>query len=281
MIDLHCHLLPGIDDGASNVSVSLEMARMCVDQGVVCVACTPHILPGLYNNAGPQIWAAVDALQSHISDAGIELELVPGADNHVVPDFVSGLRSGHLLCLGASRYVLVEPPHHVAPPHLDRLFTDILAAEYIPILTHPERLSWIEDNYVSILEMARLGVWMQITSGSLIGRFGTRRKYWAERMLSEGLVQILASDAHDTKRRPPDLARGRQAAEHFVGAQEATNLVVARPKGILLDRSPNDISLPRPAGAERVGCGAKDERDEPGLGSGGGFFRRVRNLFGS
>ena len=144
MIDLHCHILPGIDDGAADLSVSTEMAKAFVADGVSVVACTPHILPGLYHNSGPQIRQATAQLQQHLNREGISLRLVTGADNHIMPDFVAELRSGHLLSLADTRYVLVEPPHHVAPPRLEDLFFNLLVAGYVPILTHPERLTWIQ-----------------------------------------------------------------------------------------------------------------------------------------
>src|SRR5262245_25905678 len=125
MIDLHSHILPGMDDGAGDISVSLAMARAYVDQGVKVLACTPHILPGLYANSGPQIRDAVDKLQAVFNDRDIRLRLTIGADNHISPDFISGLRGGHLLALGDTRYVLVEPPHHVAPVKLEELFFSI------------------------------------------------------------------------------------------------------------------------------------------------------------
>src|SRR6478672_636697 len=128
MIDLHCHMLPGIDDGAADLSVSIEMARASMADGVSVVACTPHILPGLYHNSGAQIRQATARLQQALNRERISLQLVAGADNHIVPDFVAQLRSGHLLPLADSRYVLVEPPHHIAPPRLENLFFDLLVA---------------------------------------------------------------------------------------------------------------------------------------------------------
>jgi protein-tyrosine phosphatase len=283
MFDLHSHLLPGIDDGAADTAVSLEMASMFLDQGVKSVACTPHILPGVYHNTGPQIRAAVEALQLEIYDASLDLKLVAGADNHVVPDFTQKIRDGHLLCIGGSRYVLVEPPHHIAPPRLDELFFNILVADYIPILTHPERLSWIEDHYQMMIELVRRGVWIQVTSGALVGRFGRRPKYWAERMLADGLVHILASDAHDTKRRPPDLAKGQAIAEGIVGATEANNLVVVRPKGILINQAPIELPPLMDVG-RRIGDGGElsHASHTNTIGhSGVGLFGRVRSLFGN
>jgi protein-tyrosine phosphatase len=279
MIDLHSHILPGMDDGSGGLSVSLDMARLYVKQGVECVACTPHILPGLHNNSGPQIRAAVDALQRELDHAEIALRLVPGADNHITPDFVAGLNSGHLLTLGNTRYVLVEPPHHVAPVRLEELFFDIQLAEYVPVLTHPERLTWIEGKYDVIQRLAKHGVWMQITSGSLLGKFGRRARYWAERMLSEALVQILATDAHDNVHRRPDLLKGRSAAEKLVGVEEAERLVARRPRDVLCNTPSKDCaSLREPAsGHRRWGSGSYVEghnaRDRSSLA------QRLRRFF--
>ncbi len=279
MFDLHSHLLPGIDDGSPDLETSLAMARAYADQGVECVACTPHILPGLYHNTGPQIRQAVAELQLRIEDAGIPLRLVTGADNHIVPDFVDGLKRGHLLTLGDTAYVLVEPPHHVAPARLDDLFFDILLAGYIPVLTHPERLSWIESKYEVIEKLAARGVWMQITSGALLGRFGRRPRYWAERMLEEGLVHILATDAHNMRARPPDLLEGRIRAEELAGAAEAQHLVVTRPGGALLNKLSKD--MPHPRAGEAAGELHRNESpaQTSSRGDGGSLGQRMRRLF--
>jgi protein-tyrosine phosphatase len=241
MIDLHCHILAGIDDGAADLSVSIEMAKAFVSDGVSVVACTPHILPGLYHNSGPQIRQATMELQQTLEREGIPLRLVTGADNHIVPSFVADLRSGHLLTLADSRYVLVEPPHHVAPPRLEDLFFALLVAGYVPILTHPERLSWTGAHYATIRRLAQSGVWMQITAGSLAGAFGRNARYWAERMLDEGLVHVLATDAHDTNRRPPNLSQGRELASKRIGSAEAEHMVVTRPLGILENDLPSNL----------------------------------------
>ena len=274
MIDLHCHILPGVDDGASDLSVSLDMARAFVADGVTQVACTPHILPGHYFNTGATIRPAVAELQAVLDREDIPLQLVAGADNHVVPDFVSGLHSGHLLTLGGSRYVLVEPPHHVAPPRLDELFFSILAAGFVPILTHPERLAWIKDRYPLMQRLAGSGVWMQITAGSLSGAFGRNARYWAERMLDEGLVRILATDAHDTTRRPPNLREGRDLAAARVGAREADFLVVTRPMGVLADVAPSGLPVPE----AHASSGERTAIAHAGDGAGGGHGHGLRGL---
>ena len=286
MIDLHCHILPGVDDGAPDLATSLDMARAFVADGVTTVAATPHILPGLYHNSGPQIRQAIASLQQSLLDEAVPLRIVAGADNHVVQNFVGGLRSGHLLSLADSRYVLVEPPHHVMPVRLDEMFFDLTVAGFVPILTHPERLTWIKGHYDVIQKLAAAGVWMQITAGSLIGAFGRGPKYWAERMMDDGIVHILATDAHDVSRRPPNLSQGREAAIKRVGAEAAEHLVLTRPQGILENLPPASLpplpsreQLARMPGIERHGTGGA--RGGPGTKSkGGGLASRLRRLFG-
>lgn len=287
VIDLHCHMLPGLDDGAASLSVSLDMARAFAEQHVTVVACTSHILPGLYHNSGEAIRKAVQELQKVLDEQGIALVLVPGADAHMALDFIAGLRCGRVLSLADLRYVLVEPPHHTAPPQLEEFFFKLVVGGYVPVLTHPERLTWMPSRYETIKRLVQAGVWMQVTAGSLAGRFGRNALYWAERMLDEGCVHLLATDAHDAEHRPPDLAIGRALAAKRVGAEEAQRLVETRPAAILRDDPPSSVPGPlevadvetevRSKGADRlhrhapVGGGAGDDRR--------GLSGRLRRFF--
>ena len=221
------------------------------------MACTPHILPGLYHNSGPLIRQATQQLQEVLDRQEIPLRLVTGADVHMAPDFVAGLRSGQLLTIADSRYVLVEPPHHTAPPQLEDFFFKLVVAGYVPVLTHPERLSWVPSRYETIKRLVRAGVWMQVTAGSFAGAFGRGALYWGERMLDEGFVHLIATDAHDAEQRPPDLAAGRDLVAKRVGPEEAQRLVLTRPMGILEDQNPS--SLPGPLGVADVEMGSSPE----------------------
>lgn len=241
MIDLHCHLLPGIDDGAVDLETSLQMARMAVADGITVIACTPHIMPGYYENTGPGIRAAVGVLQQRLDEAGIPLRLVPGADVHLVPGLAAGLREGRLLSLADSRYFLFEPPHHVAPPRLEEAVFDCMAAGYQPLVTHPERLTWIEGHYEIMTRLAHAGAWMQITAGSVTGRFGKRAQYWSERMLDEGIVHVIASDAHNLRKRTPVLSEAVEAVAVRLGPEAANDMVLTRPLAVLDDAAPSTV----------------------------------------
>jgi protein-tyrosine phosphatase len=241
LIDLHSHLLPGIDDGSKDLAMSLAMAHVAASDGIGTIACTPHILPGVYNNDGPAIRRAVARLSESIAEAGIPISLVTGADVHIAPDLDVQLRDGRALTLNNSRYLLLEPPHHVLPPRLEDLIFGLQAAGYVPILTHPERLSWVEGHYDRIGRLVSSSVLMQITAGSVMGRFGRRPRYWAERMLDEGLCHLLATDAHNTEQRAPRMADARDVVAQRLGDDEAINLVLRRPQGILNNRDPAEL----------------------------------------
>jgi len=235
-------MLPGIDDGSPDEATSLEMARIAVADGIKTTACTPHIYPGLYENDAADIKIRTGALQRRLFDEGIALNLTIGADAHLTPELLGRLRAGTAPSLAGGRYFLLEPPHTVAPPRFAESMFDFVAAGYVPVLTHPERLSWIKQHYEVFVALVKSGVWMQVTAGSLNGRFGETAKYFGEKMLGEGLVHLLATDAHSLRNRPPLLAEGRRAAEKFVGAEEAVRLVFDRPQAILDNRPPKEVA---------------------------------------
>jgi len=221
--------------------MSLAMARVAAADGISTMACTPHILPGVYNNNGPAIRQAVARLAESLAEAGIPISLVTGADVHIAPDLDVQLRDGRALTLNNSRYLLLEPPHHVLPPRLEDLIFGLQAAGYVPIVTHPERLSWVEGHYDLIRRLVSSSVLMQITAGSVMGRFGRGPGYWAERMLDEGLCHLLATDAHNTEQRAPGMAEARDVVAQRLGDEEAINLVLRRPQGILDNVSPAEL----------------------------------------
>src|SRR5690606_22428448 len=133
------------------------------------------------------------------------------------------------------------PPHHVAPPQLEETLFQLLAAGYVPVITHPERLTWVEQHYETFVRVAHRGAWIQVTAGALTGRHGRRARHWGERFVGEGHCHILATDAHQPQRRPPFLAEAREAATALVGAEEAGHMVNTRPAGIVANAPPDTL----------------------------------------
>jgi len=244
VIDLHSHILPGLDDGAPDLETSLEMARIAVADGIRLMACTPHIYPGLYMNDAAGIRAARDRLQAELDERGIALHLTVGADVHLVPGLTAGIRAGTIPTLHGSRYLLLEPSHHTPPPRFAEHVFQLVAAGYVPVITHPERLTWIEHHYAVFPLLVAQGAWLQVTAGALTGAFGPRPRYWGERLLGEGLVHLLASDCHGAKARPPVMSPGLAIAERLLGKAEAERLSVRRPAAILQNLAPSEVEPP-------------------------------------
>ncbi len=244
MIDIHCHILPGIDDGAQSLETALEMAQMAVADGIHMTYCTPHIYPGLYENSGPDIQRRVRQLQTVLDDKGINLRLNYGADVHLVPEVFEGLRSGRVPTLGGSRYLLLEPSHHVRPPRFRESVFELIGAGFVPVITHPERLTWADQHLSDFTELSRSGAWLQITGGALLGRFGKKPQHLAEYFVGEGWADVLASDGHTTGHRAPVLAEALSKAEKLLGREEAYRLVQKRPEAIVDNVAPTMVSRP-------------------------------------
>ena len=245
MIDLHSHILPKLCDGSQNLETSLAMAQMAVADGTTHLACTPHIYPGVYQNSMATIEPALKALQAELDARSIPLKLVIGADVHMVPEVMQGLKQGNIPTLHGSRYFLLEPSHHVPVPNFLEQIENFLHAGYIPVITHPERLRWLDNHYQEFVQASKLGAWIQITAGAITGHFGRNAKSLAEKFLQDGYVHIIASDAHNTEYRPPLMSQGVQAAIHLLGdTAEVMRMVIDRPQAILDNAEPTSVSIP-------------------------------------
>jgi protein-tyrosine phosphatase len=203
LVDIHCHLLPGIDDGAASWDESLAMARMAVADGIRVIIATPHQLGSFPQNRGAAIRTAVEQLQHRLDDEQIPLRVVPGADVRIEPDLVARLASGDVLSLGdTGKYVLLELPHEIFFP-LDRLLDELAADGYVGILSHPERNEGILANPQVLQPLVAKGCLLQITADSLRGTFGARCRQLSETLIQRGLAHFVSSDAHGTKHRRP------------------------------------------------------------------------------
>ncbi len=182
------------------------MARMAVDDGISTIVATPHQLGAFSGNRGATIREQTDRLQSLLDDEGIGLTVLPGADVRIEPDMIEKIRKGDVLTLAdRGRHVLLELPHEVYLP-LDRLLEDLKRAGLIGILSHPERNQGILARPSLVSSLVRAGCLIQITAASLLGGFGSRSRTLAERLVKEGLVHFVSTDAHNTRSRPPLLS---------------------------------------------------------------------------
>jgi protein-tyrosine phosphatase len=234
MIDLHVHMLPGLDDGAAEDTEALAMARAAVADGIRTAVVTPHWTPGLYPNDRETILAATQRFRDLLARQGVSLSIVPGAELHVHPCLTRRLKDRWLLTLNDTlRYALVELPLTTLPVNVDLILYDLTASGITPILAHPERCAALARHPERLARWVRSGVLVQITAGSLLGEFGPHVRRLAVRFLKRGLVHVMASDGHGPDRRPPRLSRAVQEAALIVGVDAARALVDEIPRRIL------------------------------------------------
>ncbi|MEO0530298.1 MAG: CpsB/CapC family capsule biosynthesis tyrosine phosphatase [Planctomycetota bacterium] len=247
-VDIHCHLLPGIDDGAADLEASLAMARMSVEQGVETIVVTPHQLGAFAHNTGDDIRRRTIELQAELDRRGILLRVLPGADVRIEDHMLDGLRSGEVVSLGDHRkHVLLELPHELYFP-LEPVLDALERIGMVGVLSHPERNAGLLTRQELIEPLVERGCLMQVTAGSLVGGFGPDSQAMAERMAQRGLVHFLSTDGHGPKRRRPRLGDAFQAAEKLVGEDAAYQWCRTNPLAVVEGKRvvPGPVSVNRP-----------------------------------
>jgi protein-tyrosine phosphatase len=232
-VDIHCHLLPGLDDGASTLDEALAMAEMAVSDGIGTIVATPHQLGGHVQNSGDAIRAAAARFQEVLNQRRVPLRVLPGADVRIEPDLMRKIRTGEVLTLAhRRRHVLLELPHDVYIP-LDRLLADLQAAGLVGVLSHPERNRGIQRQPNVVRPLVQRGCLLQVTAGSLTGDFGPEVQRFTETLVEQGLVHFISTDAHGTKTRPPLLRAAFHRAIELAGRQTAVQLCCRNPADVV------------------------------------------------
>lgn len=252
MIDIHSHILPGIDDGASSLEESLAMARIAVDDGIRVMVATPHVITGLYPNTREVILAAIGKLQRVLLENDISLSILPGAEYHLEPDLSKRMARGELLTVNdAGRYLLVEPPAALVPEYTGKVFYELQLQGVTPIIAHPERNVDFAREPDLLHELVSHGALVQITAGSLTGLLGSAAAATARAFLKQGCVHFIATDAHTAgDHRAPVLSDAAKEAVRLADEEEGQNLVTGNPaRAIRGERiETGEIKDLRPAG---------------------------------
>lgn len=241
MIDLHSHILPGLDDGSDDWDQSLRMARMAVDDGITGVICTPHWSPSYPDNTRDAILPLVDEFRSRIKAEDIPLEIYPGCEMVIHFALPEKLESGELLSINdGRRFALVEMPHEYFPPNLDQLFWMLQVKGVTPILGHPERNWQVIKNRSVLPKWIEAGVLVQITAGSLVGYFGGEVRELCRDMLQRRLVHFVGTDCHSSSgKRSPQLSKARALASNLIGAEETEKIFVENPSRVVRGELPD------------------------------------------
>jgi len=240
MIDVHLHILPGVDDGPATLADALSLARSLVQEGVQVAVATPH-----YNDEYPQLPAReiierVGDLQRELDRYAIPLRLLAGHEALIQPGVAADVQSGRIATLNGSRYLLLELWNSSWMPETERVIFELRVLGIVPLLAHPERYFAIQQDSNRLKALIEQGVLAQLTAGSLIGMQGKTARKCAEALLKRGLVHCIASDAHGPGRRPPAILQGMQAAERIVGRVQVGQLIETYPAA-MLQNQPLDV----------------------------------------
>lgn len=227
MIDIHCHILPGIDDGAKDMDEALALINLAVADGVTRIVVTPHLHFGRFENYLPVIQASFLALQQAVGEAGIVIELAYAAEVRLDSEILSLLSRQQLPLYGSynnQQFMLLEFPHSHIPAGSDILVKHLLKQNITPVIAHPERNRDLLKSPDKIKPFVRLGCWFQVTASSITGHFGEECQTLALSYIEQDFIHIIASDAHNLKRRPPVLSEARSKISAMFGEAKAQQL---------------------------------------------------------
>jgi len=232
MIDSHCHILPGIDDGSKDMAQSLEMARIAVSDGIKTIVATPHIHLGRFDNDLNSINAALSEFKEALKQNDIPLEICLGAEVHIDPEVMMLIANGLIPFVGEQdglKVMLLEFPFTHIPAGSDKFVAWLKQKGIKAMIVHPERNREIRENINKLQPFIQQDCLIQVTSSSILGTFGPEPKACVEELLNYDWVTLIASDAHNAKSRPPKLAEARQAAALIVGEEASWKLVRDNP----------------------------------------------------
>lgn len=201
MIDIHSHILPGIDDGAKSKKDSLEMAREAVRQGITSIIATPHHRNGKFDNERASIMRNVATLNELLVQEDIPLTVLPGQETRINGDMIENLENAELLPLNETKYLFVEFPSGHVPRYSAQMLFDIQVAGYKPIIVHPERNRELIEHPSKLYEFVQKGALTQVTAASVVGKFGKNIQTFSHQLIEANLTHFIASDAHNTTTR--------------------------------------------------------------------------------
>ena len=249
MIDLHCHYLPAVDDGAQTLEESLNLARAAVKAGITTAVMTPHIHPGRYSNTGSSIRGLCAAFQRVLIHKDIALDIRVGGEIRISADIMAMVEDDQIPFIGSVdgyRIMLLEFPHSHLLLGADKLVSWLVGHRIRPLIAHPERNKEIMRNIEKIEPFVKMGCMLQLTGAAVLGQFGQPAKDCAYKIIDRQWASVVATDAHNLKHRPPNLDLAYAALVKIGGESFARQLTCDMPATIVASNTPLSPSATRP-----------------------------------
>ncbi|MCK4282828.1 MAG: phosphotransferase [Candidatus Brocadiae bacterium] len=259
MVDIHSHVLPGLDDGPRRMDESLRMCELYVAQGVATVVATPHMCNALFDEVTAEmVRQGAERLAEACRKRGLELAVIPGGEVRLQPELMEMLDAGEVLTLGDSgRYMLLELPNQVVP-RIERLVFELALRGITPVLSHPEHNLEFRRSPGRLAELVEYGCLVQVSADCLLGAFGRVARRAAARFVSSDLVHVVASDAHSASgRRRPQFDHAARLLGGMVGEDRACRLLCTNPGRIVRGESLGPLAASEDVGhltAKRAQC---------------------------
>ncbi|MBP5281691.1 MAG: protein-tyrosine-phosphatase [Lachnospiraceae bacterium] len=224
-IDIHCHVLPGVDDGSQSMDVTLEMLQIAQENGISDMIVTPHYKQGRVGTPRKAIGEMIEEVTRHAKLSGIDVRLHPGTEIYYNSSLEEKLESGWLARMNDTDYVLVEFSPMETYSYIRNAMDDIMSIGYRPVLAHVERYQCMLAKPANVKDLHDLGVKIQVNADSVAGAFGFKIKHFIKKLLKEQVIDFIGSDAHDEKRRTPAIAKCAEVLHKYCDEQYADDLL--------------------------------------------------------
>ena len=234
MIDIHTHILPGIDDGPQTMEESLRIAMKATEAGVKTVIATPHVLEMPSEKDWKIIKNTFNMLKQALISKEIDIEIMLGAELFISPDLPRKIKENRELTINqGNRYALLELPVQEIPPFTDQTIFELILQGIVPILAHPERYLEIQKDTKKLSKMIQKGVMCQVNAGSLLGRYGKKVQRTAKKLLANNTIHIISSDVHSIPNGHYPLSQGVKIAAKVIGIKRAKEMITSTPGKVI------------------------------------------------
>jgi protein-tyrosine phosphatase len=239
MIDIHAHILPGLDDGARDMDEAIRMCSIAAEDGITQIVATPHHLNGAFYNLKNTVADSVSSLNAALLKQRVDVTVFPGSDVHLCTDLLDELKAKRIMTINNSgKFILLELPNFFVPQHVREQVFRLKLIGVTSIITHPERNKIAMEEPDFLYDLVLAGTLLQITAGSITGDFGHIVEGRVRRLIDSGMAHLVATDAHNPSSRPPRLSRAFKILSDVVGPDEAQMTVVDRPAAVIAGKMP-------------------------------------------